>query len=67
MNLIVVGKRIKKLRISKKLTQLDFAKMCNFDRTYLSRVENGKQNLTLEIFFVICDKLDILPKDFFNF
>ena len=67
MNLIIVGERIKKIRISKNLTQLEFAKMCKFDRTYLSRIENGKQNLTLEIFFLICDKLEISPKEFFDF
>lgn len=62
-----IGTRIKCLRKEKKLTQEDFSKLCDFDRTYLSRVENGKQNITMDNFLLICQKLSVTPKEFFDF
>ena len=67
MKLIDVGSRIKSLRKKKGLTQTELAVLCGFDRTYLSRIEKGKQNLTLETLFLICEKLSISIKDFFDF
>ena len=44
---IKIGYRIKELRMMKLgLTQEEFAEMLDFDRTYLSRIESGKQNIT---------------------
>lgn len=62
-----IGERIKALRKMKKLTQIEFSNACNFDRTYLSRVENGKQNITMDKFLLICESLNLKPKDFFDF
>ena len=67
MKLTDIGSRIQSLRKKKGLTQSEFATLCGFDRTYLSRVEKGKQNLTLETLFLICEKLEMTPKDFFDF
>ena len=63
----MIGKRIKELRISKtNLSQEDFANKIGFDRTYLSRIENGKLNLTIETLCLICSGLGVSLKDFFN-
>jgi transcriptional regulator with XRE-family HTH domain len=63
----MIGKRIKELRISKtNLSQEDFAKKIGIDRAYLSRVENGKQNLTIESISLICSGLNISLNEFFN-
>lgn len=35
--------------------------------TYLSRVESGKQNLTVETLIRICECLDITLKEFFDY
>lgn len=44
-----IGHRIKELRINKlHITQEEFAYVLGFDRTYLSRVESGKQNITMD-------------------
>lgn len=40
-----------------KIAQKDLANKCNLDATYLLRVENGKQNLTIETLGVICEAL----------
>lgn len=62
-----IGKRIKELRIKKlNMTQDDFAKTLGVDRTYLSRVESGKQNITIKTLVFICDKLDVSLNEFFS-
>lgn len=67
MKLTDIGFRIKSLRQERGLTQSEFAKACGFDRTYLSRVEKGKQNITMETFLLICSQLQITPDEFFTF
>ena len=45
----MIGQRIRELRISKtNMSQEDFASKIGMDRTYLSKAESGKQNLTME-------------------
>lgn len=62
-----IGQRIRELRIEKlHITQERFAKILNFDRTYLSRIESGKQNITIETLVFICSKLQISLADFFE-
>lgn len=69
MNLIDVGNRIKFIRINKLgLSQGEFAKILNKDRTYINRLESGKQNITIEMLFLICEKgFHISESDFFDF
>lgn len=43
------GERIKKLRIEKRLSQEKLAYQSNIDRTYISSIEKGKRNVSLEI------------------
>ena len=65
--LVKIGSRIKELRINKlKITQEEFAKILGVDRTYLSRIESGKQNLTLNTLIDICSKLDVSLSEFFK-
>ena len=67
MNLEEVGRRIKYFRSNYlQISQEDFAISLGLDRTYMSRVESGKQNITLETFFKICDGLKIKPELFFS-
>ncbi len=64
----LVGYRIKELRINNlNMTQEEFAKLLNYDRTYLSRIESGKQNITLESLEHICNLLSVSLKDFFMY
>lgn len=68
MNLKDIGYRIKFIRINKtNYSQEDFAKFLNLDKTYICRVENGKQNLTIENLIKICDGLNVTLSDFFDF
>lgn len=45
---IKFGKRVRELRMQKKISQEKFALQINMDRTYLSSVESGKRNISLE-------------------
>ncbi|QZN97900.1 helix-turn-helix domain-containing protein [Symbiopectobacterium purcellii] len=47
------GQRIKTLRVEAGLTQMALASRCNLDRTYLSGIERGVRNPTLEIISII--------------
>jgi transcriptional regulator with XRE-family HTH domain len=42
-----VGKRIRALRNETGLSQEDFAKKCDLDRTYISDVERGERNISI--------------------
>lgn len=46
--LLDFGKAIRKLRIEKGISQEAFADMCDLHRTYISDVELGKRNVSLE-------------------
>lgn len=42
------GSTIRRLRISKGISQETFADLCNLHRTYISDIELGKRNVSLE-------------------
>ena len=64
----VIGERIKNLRISKlNISQEDFANKIGFDRTYISRLESGQKNPTIDTLSKICEGFGIKLKDFFDF
>lgn len=63
-----VGLRIQELRKTKlNISQTAFALKIGYDRTFLSRVERGIQNITLETLEKICDGLGVTIKEFFNY
>lgn len=63
----MIGQRIRELRISKtNMSQEDFAAKIGMDRTYLSKAESGKQNLTIESICLICSGLSISLNEFFS-
>ena len=62
-----IGKRIKELRIiAKEYSQEQLAERIGWDRTYISRVESGKQNITIENLNQICNALGVTLKEFFS-
>ena len=44
---IKVGKRIRKIRESKGISQQELAAKCNFEKSNMSRLESGRVNSTL--------------------
>lgn len=62
-----VGKRIKELRLQKSLSQEEFAFKCDLDRTYITSLERGKRNISLENLEKIANAFDMSLSEFFNF
>lgn len=52
-----VGKVIRLLRLELKLTQIEFAKRCGLTSQYLSLLELGKVNVSLDTLLVIAEQL----------
>jgi transcriptional regulator with XRE-family HTH domain len=60
------GYRIKELRLATGMTQEAFADHCGFARTYMSRVETGGANPSLDAIKVFADALGIELSELFN-
>ncbi len=61
-----IGQRIKELRHSLKLSQEALANKADVDRTYMTDVENGRRNISVEILEKIITALDVSYAEFFN-
>jgi transcriptional regulator with XRE-family HTH domain len=61
-----IGKAIRALRESKKLSQERFAFKCGLHRTYISDVERGTRNVSVESLEKIAKALKIKVKDLFE-
>ena len=57
--LIRYGQAIREPRLSKNISQEELAYLCNLHRTYISDVELGKRNLSLENIEKIAKALDM--------
>ena len=58
-NMYLIGQIIKKYRNNLKLSQEDLAFKANLDRTYISRLEQGKMNATIKSLTKIANALEI--------
>ena len=61
-----VGQRIKVLRKDLGLSQESLAYKAEVDRTYVTDVENGRRNVSLEILERLVKALEISFSEFFN-
>lgn len=62
-----VGQRIKELRTKQGLSQEEFAFKCDLDRTYITSLERGKRNISLENLEKIAKAFNMTLSKFFNF
>jgi transcriptional regulator with XRE-family HTH domain len=53
------GRCVRQLRTDAGLSQVEFSERCGFYQAYLSRVENGKANPTLNAMEVIANALGL--------
>ena len=58
--------RIAKLRTGKNVSARDMSLTMGQGRTYINDIENRKTKPSLEGLFIICEYLNISPKDFFD-
>jgi len=61
-----VGQRIKELRKELELSQEALGLKADVDRTYVTDVENGRRNVSLEILERVIKALNISFTEFFN-
>lgn len=61
-----LGLAVVKLRKEKNFSQEKFAIEAGIDRRYMSDIENGRRNLSLDIIERISDKLEISISELFK-
>ena len=64
---VFFGQHVKKLRQQAGMSQETFADKCGLDRTYVSGIERGIRNPTLEVIEVIARGLEIELTHLFDF
>ena len=66
MDLEILGEIIREIRQKNtKLSQEELADAIGLERTYISKIESGKKNITIETLGLICKGLGIAVSDFF--
>ncbi|HEJ8007444.1 TPA: helix-turn-helix transcriptional regulator [Serratia marcescens] len=63
---IKFGQRVRELRKERGWSQEEFADRCGLDRTYVSGIERGVRNPTLEVIGTIALGLDLKINKLFN-
>lgn len=53
------GSRIRELRVALGVNQEEFADRCGFARTYMSRIETGRANPSINAIKVLADALGV--------
>ena len=63
---VAIGERIASLRKAKKLSQQKFSYEADIERSYLTHIEKGRKNISIETLTKITNALEISLKDFFK-
>jgi transcriptional regulator with XRE-family HTH domain len=61
-----IGQRIRELRLIKGISQEQLALRAELDRTYMTSVENGKRNISIQNIEKIIKALETTFEDFFK-
>lgn len=61
------GQRLNSLRVLKGVSARDMSLSLGQSESYINKIENAKSFPSMEMFFYICEYLQISPKDFFDF
>ena len=61
------GSNLSNIRVKKNMTQLDLATKCNLEKTTISRIENGRTNITLKTATNISIGLGVNLQELFYF
>lgn len=60
------GENLKRIRNKRELSQEQLAFQVDISREYVSRIERGKRNISLDLVGKLAEILEVKPKDFFN-
>ncbi|MEY8849693.1 helix-turn-helix domain-containing protein [Psychroserpens sp. XS_ASV72] len=61
------GNNLKEVRLKKGLSQTALASMLGYEKTTISRIENGRTNFTFSTIVKICLALNVEIKEVYNF
>lgn len=61
------GKKVRGIRKKGGVSQESLADLAGLDRTYISDIENGKRNVSIETIFKIAEALKTPVVEFFEF
>ncbi len=64
--LIKLGRKIKKIRLSNNISQVELANNCDFEKSNMNRIEAGRANTTIVTLRKIANALDIKVVDLIN-
>jgi len=62
---LAVGQRVRDLRLGAGLKQDEFAEICGFARSYMSRIETGGANPSLDALEVLAAALKVPVRELF--
>lgn len=60
------AERLAALRTIKNISAREMSLSIGQNRNYINQIENKKMFPTMQVFFYICEYLNITPKDFFD-
>ena len=60
------AERLSELREHKNVSAREMSLALGQNESYINRIENKKSFPSMQVFFYICEYLDISPKDFFD-
>jgi transcriptional regulator with XRE-family HTH domain len=60
------GQRVKELRLQKNLSQERLANIAEIDRTYMTSLENGRRNVSLQNIEKVITALGVSVPEFFD-
>lgn len=63
--LFAFGQTVRRIRLSRGISQEAFADLCNLHRTYISDIELGKRNVSLENICKIANALNMKVSELF--
>lgn len=64
---IAIGKRIRQIRESKNMSQVDLASACNFEKSNMSRIESGNTSPNIFTLYLISKNLNVNLSELFQF
>ena len=63
----LIGEQIRNIRKERGMTQEALANACGFQYSYLSDIERGERNISMETLEKIVEALGVVPAEIFNF
>lgn len=60
------GERVKMLRETANMSQTELASLCDLEKTSISRIENGRTNVTLKTCVILSKALSVNLVDLFH-